>query len=63
MLGDCLWVEEEATTDETLIQEVASESGNPLEDGEPSASLENEHGDDLLEEKSNNDGGPRSSPR
>ena len=51
-------VKEESATLQSLGEEVGSEEGNPLEDGEACAGLEDEHRDGLLDKKTNNNGGP-----
>jgi hypothetical protein len=58
VLIDGLLVEEERSSRKSLVQEVTSESGNPMEDGETGASLQHDESNDLLKEKSNNDGRP-----
>jgi hypothetical protein len=51
-------VEEERYTLLGLGQEVGGEGSDPGEDAESGTSLEHEHGDDLLHEEANDDGGP-----
>lgn len=58
MLRCGLSIEEETGAGVSLLEEVCSESSNPAEDGETGASLEDEKRDNLLEEQSNDDGGP-----
>lgn len=58
MLRNSLRVEEKPGGSRALIQEIARESSDPLEDGETGAGLEDEEGDGLLEEEPDDDGGP-----
>ena len=55
VLIDGVLVEEESCTNLGLPQEVGGEESKPLEDAEASIGLENEKGDGLLEEQTNND--------
>ena len=48
MVVDDVIAEEEGSTLEGLFEEVGGEEGDPLEDGEAGAGLEDEHGDRLL---------------
>ena len=57
LVPSCL-VEEEGTASLGLPKEVASKGGNPLEDGKASTGLEDKESDDLLEEQTNDNGGP-----
>ena len=55
---DDVIAEEEGSTLEGLFEEVGGEEGDPLEDGEAGAGFEDEHGDRLLGEEADDDGGP-----
>lgn len=58
MLVYGLLIEKESGSVNTPVQEICGKSGDPLEDGKSSPSFQNEHGDDLLQEESYDDGGP-----
>ena len=58
MFVNGILVEEERSTLEGLFEEVGGEEGDPLEDGEAGAGLEDEHGDRLLGEEADDDGRP-----
>ena len=58
MLANRIRVEEELSTDEALVQEIAGERRNPLEDLETSIALQHKERDCLLEEQSDNNGRP-----
>ena len=59
MLGDGLSIEEEGGADIGLREEIGSEGGQPLEDGETGRGLQHEECYGLLHEESHNHGGPR----
>ena len=58
MLRNSLRIEEKPGGSRALVQEIACEGGDPLEDGETGAGLEDEQCDGLLEEEPDDDGGP-----
>lgn len=57
-LLDSLRIKEELSANQTLAQEVAGESCDPLEDGEAGTTLEDEEGDCLLHEEADDNRGP-----
>ena len=58
LFEDGIRVEEENGTDSGFLQEVGGEESNPLEDLETSVRLEDEEGDGLLEEETDNNRWP-----
>ena len=58
MVADDVGAEEEGGALEGLGEEVGREEGDPFEDGEARAGLEDEHGDRLLEGEADDDRGP-----
>lgn len=58
MFCNCLGVEKERCSYESLRQEVASKSSKPFEDWEPSARLQYEECNDLLQKEANDDSRP-----
>ena len=58
MLVDDIGIEEEHGSCWALSKEVASEGGNPSEDSLSCPGLENEEGNYLLHEETDDDGGP-----
>ena len=50
MLVNGLLIEEELSTGKGAVQEIASSDGDPLEDRVTGSSLQNEQGNDLLNE-------------
>ena len=58
MSGNHVRVKEELRADIALLEEVRSEVGDPLENGEACAGLEHEHGDRLLCEEADDDRWP-----
>ena len=58
LLEDGFLIEEEGGTNFGLFQEVGSEEGDPFENLETSVGLEDEEGDGLLEEETNQDRSP-----
>jgi hypothetical protein len=60
LVYDGLHIEEEDGTNFGLLQEVGGEEGDPPEDLETSVGLENEEGDGLLEEETDDDRWPAS---
>jgi hypothetical protein len=51
----CILIEKEDGTDVGFLQEVGCEESKPLKNLETGIGLEDEEGDDLLEEETNND--------
>ena len=58
LVVDGVCVEEEGSANETLGQEVGSESREPFESVEASAGFEHEEGNHLLDEQADDDGSP-----
>jgi hypothetical protein len=59
VVGQDQRAKEEASASRRAIEEVGGERRNPVEDREASTRLEHEHGDRLLDEETDDDGGPR----
>ena len=53
-----LRIEEKSNTNKTLVQEIRRECRDPMEQGEPSTTLQHEESDDLLEEQPDDDSRP-----
>jgi hypothetical protein len=51
--------EDERNAGLSLVEEVGDEGGDPSEDGEAGAGLEDKHGNDLLKEETDDNGWPR----
>lgn len=58
MLVNGLVIEEEFSTSMTTVQEIASSDGDPLEDRVTGSSLQNEQGNDLLNEETDDNRWP-----
>lgn len=58
MLVNGVLIEEELSPSMATIQEIASGDGDPFEDRVTSSGLQNEQGNDLLNEETDDDGWP-----